>query len=589
MRVLQDLSYPNLGPPTAFLNAFTGCVARAREERGRRHRSGRNRWTSNSEAMSTRNTRSAPDQGSSVCRRLGLALASVLVVLLASPALRYAAIGRADGTLAGYSDAVPDAPHVMWSTIADKSLQRWVERFADAQVGFRAALVRTFNEVAFALFGEIPRVLIYSTPEHGLYSSLALDGLRDRDEASRDAESIALRAEASRLRQVQDLLARNGTEFVVVLAASKPSVYDDDLEPRLLRRGRSPWIETVQFDDVLRASGVNVIDGVGLLRDFVSKHALETHAAPGVHWNYYAGCIVASALVEFVRARRPDDVERLDCGAPVMESPHMVDVDGWSLLNIWTHGNLFRETPYPSIPPPAASKGKAPSYLFVSDSFVDQILYAMRAAHSSSRLVTSGYFAVRAIDQDDTAIPAHAPSISPDVVRADVLRDVHDVDVVVLEMVDYNIPRLGYGFSQYVLSHAETVATLRHGPAVGAYAEESDGVHTWNWVKDVVRFDFDLPKSTLERQKTRIRFEYGTRTPQKLTLRLELANGDAREFTFISEPGPRRPFDETIDVAPRDVRRVTIASDGEATVLSANDPRVAAWIVQDMRLEPVAP
>ena len=512
--------------------------------------------------------------------------AVLLVLGLAAPALRWLAIDGPDGRLYGYADEIPPRPAPGWPSFQDKSLQRWVEKYADVHVGFRMALVRSFNELNFRLFREAPRLQLYATPAHGLYSKMSLDSVHEQV-ARRAVLDADYRRTAKKLAQVQQLLAARGKVFEVVIASSKAYVYPEGLEGKFTRgRASDPAFGGASFADALRAEGVRFVDGSAILRA-VAATGIQTHADSGVHWNYYAGCLVVRALVDDIRSMRPDAMDRIDCGAPRLEDPHLVDLDGWSLLNIWSSAGLREPTPYPTLAARAAPKDGAPKMLFVSDSFVDQLLYPLQATAAYRRLVTSNYFKLRQVDDRTDPRAASTPTTQDEnAIRGDLMQDVVDSDVVVLELVDYNLWRLDYGFADYLLARAEGLARIAHGDAIGAYDRESDATSTWNWVREAVEFRLHPQFVDPARRRSIVRFQYVTRGPQTLTGNLVSTDGTAHRFVIDSRGDHLDPFEVVIDAPPDRLDRLTLASNAAPTPLGPHDARVASWMLKNLDIAP---
>jgi len=368
-------------------------------------------------------------------RIVGIVFSVTLVVLLALPALRWIALRGPDGALYGYSDSLPPHPHNPMRAFFDRSLQHWIEKNFEINLGFRALLIRSFNELNFRLFREAPKLRLYTTPTHGLYSKMSIESLNDevlRRKMLEDRYSI----EAEKLLRVQQQLESQGKYFGVIIGTSKPYVYPNDLGSRYLVGGGSGIFDrAANFGNVLRAAGVNIIDGGPLLRKFVAKTGLETHSDSGVHWNYYAGCIIALELLDNVRNRQFNNTPILNCGEPHLAQPHMVDVDGLLLLNIWSNGGITKPTPYPTI----STIGEVawqPKIVFIGDSFSDQIRYALQLANSYSRMVTSSYFQVRVVD-DKENVKKNPDSVESDVNtnRSKLMTDIANSDIIILEMV----------------------------------------------------------------------------------------------------------------------------------------------------------
>jgi len=385
-------------------------------------------------------------------KRLSLLYAIMLVAVIALPTLRWLTLRKVDGVLYGYTDDIPKPPVHVISGFFDKSLQRWFDRYYDVHLGFREKLVRSFNELNFCLFREAPRLRLISTKEHGLYSHMSIENLNDEIARKEELEA-KYHIEADKLLRIQNWLKKQNKHFEVIIGSSKPYIYPEGLDNRYLANGNPGVFErAARFGKILESTGVNVVDAGPLLRHFVQQTGIETHSASGVHWNYYAGCIVAKRLIEDVQLSSLPTLPVLECGAPRFAASHWVDVDGLLLLNIWSGGDLKKSSPYPEIHPvdPAAKK---PSIVFIGDSFSDQIRHSLQQAKIYSRMVTCGYFRTREVDTVGDGLQAtHGVDADEKVVHLTLTDDIATSDVIVLEMVDYNVPRWGYGFVDYFMN-----------------------------------------------------------------------------------------------------------------------------------------
>lgn len=395
-------------------------------------------------------------------KRLGLVYSIILVMLLAVPTLRWLATGESSSKLYGYVDKVPERPANTNASLLDKSWQAWAGRYFDVNFGFRTELIRTFNEVLFLAFKEMPRLRLYATPEMGLYSGMSLQYLNEEILARQEREA-KYAVTAARLKRVQTLLEAQGKVFVVVVAASKPYVYPESLGERYLAGGREQVFErSASFGNALAAAGVNVVDSAPLLREFGREAKVSTHPASGVHWNYYAGCLVAERIMDQVRRRFPA-TQPFGCGVPRYEAPLVTDLDGLKLMNIWSDAGLLRNTPQPSVLEADTGVWR-PSVVFISDSFSDEILLPLQQGRAYARAVNSGYFRVRELDADGSGRQrTHDVDADLASTRKQVQDDIAGSDVVVLQMVDYNLGTDGFGFPEYMLAeHAK--GTLRGSP-----------------------------------------------------------------------------------------------------------------------------
>ena len=385
----------------------------------------------------------------------GFVLSMILVAILALPTARWFALRAPDGALYGYTDDVPKPPNDLLHAFFDKSLQQWVQKYFEVNLGFRPFLIRSFNELTFRAFKEAPKLRLYNTEAHGLYSKMSIESLNG-DVVNRKSLEDRYHIEAKKLLQVQQRLQAKGKYFEVIIGTSKAYVYPDGLGNRFLVGGSNGIFErAASFGKLLQETGVNVIDGGPLLRDFVARTGIPTHPDSGVHWNYFAGCLIAHQLLDNIRIRQFPDAPVLDCGEPIMQEPHWVDVDGLMLLNIWSKGGVAKLTPYPTIRKNDDSVWR-PNIVFIGDSFSDQIRYALQQANTYSSMMMSGYFRNRAFDDriTNTIMPVDNMADENTIHKA-IMTDIENSQVVVLQMVDYNVGRWEYGFADYFLDNTQ--------------------------------------------------------------------------------------------------------------------------------------
>jgi len=401
-------------------------------------------------------------------KRLGFLYALILVAVLATPAFVWLFMGPPTLALYGYVDKIPDRHADPVKGFFNKSWQEWAGRYVDVHFGLRAVLIKSFNELTFRTFRELPRLRVYSTPEQGLYSGLSLEYI-NKEILNKAALEKEYAARAAKLRAVQDMLAAQGKQFIVVIAASKPYAYPESLGPRYLAGGSADvFARTASFGAALRQAGVSVIDTAPILRAFRDQRNVPTHPPSGLHWNYYAGCVIAEQLMGQVRARFPA-TQPFSCGQPHYAPPHDVDIDGLSLMNIWTDGGVSPDAPYPTVTPANAAAWR-PSFVFISDSFTDQILSSLWQAHAYARFVNSGYFRARALDDSGNGLQqTHPLDLKFGATQVQVLEDIRRSEVVVLQTVDYNIGNYGYDFPEYMLDHYATAPAIAQSALAGQY------------------------------------------------------------------------------------------------------------------------
>lgn len=366
-------------------------------------------------------------------------------------------------------------------------------------------------------------------------------------------------------------------------------MYPSGLGSRYLVGGGSGIFDrAANFGNALRDAGVNVIDGGPLLRKFATKTGIETHPNSGVHWNYYAGCIIAHELLDNVRNRQFANTPMLDCGEPLLSEPHWIDVDGLLLLNIWSKGGIAKPTPFPTISTIGEVEWR-PNIVFIGDSFSDQIRYALTLANVYSRMVTSGYFRSREIDdKKNNKQSTDAIEIDDSNTRAKLMNDIAASDVIVLQMVDYNVSRWNYGFADYFIDQqTDAKQEIQIASVMGAYDRETDGKNWWHWVERKVTFRLQSLFIPQDANQTKLHFEYRVRGKQKLTVQIANRGGSNQKIILQGNKDSPEVFEQIIDIPPLAVDWISIETDTKSTILGGGDSRLAAWIVRNVVITPV--
>lgn len=386
-------------------------------------------------------------------RSLGLIFSISVVGLLLLPITQNVLHLIHPKSLYGYSDEIPKKPDNLVKAFFTKNLQSWAEKYFDSHMGGRAFLTRTFNQMNFMLFHESnnEHCKVISSKKHGLYSNLTVNDLNDTLIHKSELEK-KYQIEAAKLSEIQNILASKGKYFEVVIASSKAYVYPSELGNRYISEGATHVFErAASFGKALKAAHVNVIDSGPELRQLAQHSNIIIEPTSGLHWSYYAGCLVAHEIVEKAMQQFAM-MPALDCGTPITRKPVMndVDVDGYLLLNIWSEPALITASTYPTISPNQSIKWQ-PKIVFIGDSFSDHIRSAFKKANVYSQIIMSDYFQTRKLTVNDKTDELKDKSL--DEIRTQILNDIDESDIVVLEFVDYNIPRWSYGFSDYFLAH----------------------------------------------------------------------------------------------------------------------------------------
>ncbi len=379
----------------------------------------------------------------------------------------------------GGSEAEPYQPPLAWGTWLDGSFQAACEQRYIWRFSFRGYLVRTWNQLQYSLFDRQPArggTEVVIGRNRWLYEK---NYIRDYNRPAK-TPLPELRARVARLRRFQDLLQTNGIACLLVIAPSKVEIYPEYVPPGWLAPDRAA--RRTDYDNLvplLNELGIHYIDAH---RDFLERKqagAPLLFAAAGTHWNYYgAGLVVSQILARLERLTGKDFPDLSITGVEVDTRPHGTDNDLEKVLNLWGSGNLWDTltTVAPQVHPrfrvtPGADR---PDILFLGDSFVHTLTEVMDELDLYRRRDTLYYFNRRYrypvpnpegierfayLEQNTEPINRH---------QMDFRKELAGRDAVVIEVTEFWLPQIGFGFPEFVLNAAEkaSAAPSPHDPAL---------------------------------------------------------------------------------------------------------------------------
>jgi len=156
-------------------------------------------------------------------------------------------------------------------------------------------------------------------------------------------------------------------------------------------------------------------------------------------------------------------------------------------------------------------------------------------------------------------------------------------------------PRTGDGW----LNQGATIGPFRVGmydgkgrvritSATGAYDRETEAGNWWHWVGKKVVFELQPSNIAQTADHTKLKFEYSTRSAQDLTIIIQTQNNEIRQFVVHSEGKETAVFEKVMDLPPNELTEFSVETDGQATRLSEQDARQAAWAVRNVSIIPIS-
>ncbi len=259
--------------------------------------------------------------------------------------------------------ALPSLSFEDWQSEKTQSaFQRWFE----ARVGFRGAMVRTDNTIQTLVLGDAKPGSYVAVGEGGV--PFAAEDFRYMGTPRRELPSILKRVEelTSRLGSVHRKLAKRGKQLVVVLSPSKTSVYPEAVPARW----RRPGGERVDLDvhaalrAGLKTSGVPFGDAHALFTEAPRSARGLLFARGGRHWTSVGACLTLQAA--FVGGP-----SALSCPWKPMPADrgYHGDFDLDCLENLWGTDVGWEHVPIAQLSPPLTLT-PLPRLLLVGTSFM---------------------------------------------------------------------------------------------------------------------------------------------------------------------------------------------------------------------------
>lgn len=302
------------------------------------------------------------------------------------------------------------------------------EKFINDHFFLRSFFVRLNNQLAFTLFKKAKANGVIIGKKNYLYEENYLRAYYGQDFIGVD--SIANRM--TRLKFIQDELAKQNKTLLVLFAAGKGSFY-----PEYFPSSYEAAKGTTNYEiSILEAKkkGINFIDfnSYFLSKKNDSKYML--YPRYGIHWSNYAACLAVDSLVHRIEAIRGIDMPDLVWDSITMDYPKKSDYDIANGMNL-----LFQlhdqKMAYPAIRVITNEKTIKPSALVIADSFYWTMLDLTLHTFSKEHQFWFYNREVHANGMPQSTIADH-----------DFGEVINKTDVIIILVTEANLPNMGWGF-----------------------------------------------------------------------------------------------------------------------------------------------
>lgn len=334
-----------------------------------------------------------------------------------------------------------EKPKLSWNSWMDGSFQSAYETYFNQRQGLRVYFIRVHNQIHYSLFGTAPDTggtVIVVGKDGYLYeqSYVKLYNTENRypEEDLRDI--------ARRVRRLQDEVRKMGVGFLLVISPSKVEIYPEHLPEERLLPGRDQRKSTYDvFIPMLKEEGVELIDTKELFVDWKKTEPYPLFARTGTHWNYISAGRVVGLMMDRLSGqlgRSLPLIELID--VKVDRTIYGADNDLGDLMNLWTRKRLAGDQYHPVFRRSPGDGERKPDILIVGDSFCHTIVDVL----NNNDLVANTdlfYYFKRLFDSpaDEFGSPIRHAEL-------DWRGDIFKRDAIVLQLNEYWLPKVGFGF-----------------------------------------------------------------------------------------------------------------------------------------------
>jgi hypothetical protein len=399
-------------------------------------------------------------------RTIRILLIAGFLFWLALPALQRSLHLLPRVTLGGTQTAVakPDAALKSWF---DGSFQTAYERYYNYRFPLRPLLIKSWNQLYYTLFGVVPprkggtRLVVGK--DNTLFEEAYLRTYNRNDNRTEDD----LRSVCRRVRAFQDALQARHIAFLLVIAPSKVEFYPERVPDERIVPGRAQR-RTVydKMAPLLREAGVNLLDAHDWFLQMKATAPYPLFPKGGTHWNQYGAALVAGRILKEMERQTGRNYPDIVIDRVVTNrKAEGADSDLFALLNLWGGFTFWKRASFAGVevhpdlrpdPDPTAIK---PNLLFVGDSFCLTLTAIMDRLDCYRQRDTYYYFKrafsyrtpepgrLIARGREDDGVPLVHETL-------DVADALEGRDGVVIELNEEWLPKIGFGFIEFVLDHS---------------------------------------------------------------------------------------------------------------------------------------
>jgi hypothetical protein len=318
------------------------------------------------------------------------------------------------------------------SSLMDGSFQKSSEFLLEDLFPFRAAIVRTTNQVYYSLFARsyMYRNEVVIGRRQYLYETVYLQHYCNTQREKHTQEEFDRWAKT--IESLGDFFTKRGQSFLFVLTPSKAAYYPEYLPQWAGCSGQPPRPEYFLATAALPRTHVPYVDLSKLVLDAKGKYPLQLFNRGGTHWNMLGVALSAQEMAAKISAQGMVKLPQVRFSYVVDNHPNGIDTDLLDVLNLWTPN---RNYPTARVSFERAPEGlrHAPRIAIVGGSFMGQMSQAL---HDTNMFESVDYYFY--LMMEHVSFPP-LPHPQPSPYTAEYYRELLAADIVILEENEGNL------------------------------------------------------------------------------------------------------------------------------------------------------
>ncbi len=258
---------------------------------------------------------------------------------------------------------------------------------------------------------------------------------------------------SDKLGRFKELLSANGKELYVFITPSKAHFCRDRIAAKHMLLDKTQEYDYSDYSELLKVlddNDINYFDSVAYIEDHLGNSSIEAPLfyASGIHWSHPWGETCAKELLEMMNKNSKYDLGSVEVTETQVPDPVFPATDLYDSLNLLRKA----EDNWYNADTVIAVEGKDKPSIFVrGGSFMGQ---------STTSLIKAGVFG-KDVHYENNYYYTDRYTVSKNLSsfdsydEAEVDRMVGQSDIVLLEVNTSSIPRMGFGFIDYMLEHPD--------------------------------------------------------------------------------------------------------------------------------------